>query len=96
MGIKKDYIRENADGTVTITLVKGYVPSGTSSAVQEVTMREPMVRDQQVAQIQGGGDNGEMEVNLLATLIGVSPAEIMTMTSRDYGRLQAGYNFFMD
>lgn len=96
MKAKKDYLKQNTDGTVTITLVKGYTPTGTNSAVQEMTMREPMVRDQQAARLQGGGDDADMELALLASLTGVTPQELAEMTSRDYQRVQQAYGFFMD
>ncbi len=93
---KKTFIEEKNDGSLVITLHTGYEPAGTTSRVQEVKMREPMVRDQQTARLQGGGDVGETEMLLLAAVTELSPAELATLTARDYSRLQEGYNFFMD
>lgn len=93
----KPYIKENEDGSaITITLKKGYTPAGTSSFVQQVEMREPMVADQQRARVQGNGDDVTAEAALLASVTGLTPDELFTMTARDYARVQAGYNHFMD
>lgn len=90
------FIKENTDGGVTITLHTGYSPAGTDARVKEIEMREPMVKDQLIARKQGNGDDGEMETALLSSLTSLTPEEIMSLTARDYKRIQDGYNFFMD
>jgi len=88
------FVKETAEG-VTITLQKGYLPAGTDVRVTEVDMREPMVKDQMIARKQAA-DDAEMETALLCSLTGLLPTELESLTARDYARIQAGYNFFMD
>ena len=91
----KKYLKETPEG-VTITLQKGYAAAGTNTMITEVQMREPMVKDQMIARKQSNGDDVEMETFLLCSLTGLTPAELETLTARDYARIQAGYGFFMD
>jgi len=91
-----DFIKEKEDGTgVIITLHTGYLMIGTDTRLKEVEMREPMVKDQMAIR-KISNDDVVREQSLLASLTGLTPAEFETMTARDYARVQAGYNFFMD
>ena len=91
----KPYLKDNGD-TVVVTLKKGYLATGTTSRVQEVTVREPMVTDQMAARKQGNGDDAETELVLIASLTGMTPDEIMTLTANDYARISQAVGFFID
>lgn len=88
------FVKETSEG-VTITLQKGYLPAGVDTRVTEIEMREPMVKDQMIARKQAS-DDAEMETVLLCALTGLQPSELESLSARDYARVQAGYNFFMD
>lgn len=88
------FVTETATG-VKIVLHKGYTPAGTDARVTELEMREPMVKDQMIARKQAT-DDADMETALLCSLTGLTPDELASLSARDYGRIQAGYNFFMD
>lgn len=75
-----DFLHENADGSLLITLRGG----GT------LTMREPTVADQLAAK----GDGQHAEISLVGNLLGLAPDEIKAMTSRNYLRVQAGLKHF--
>lgn len=75
-----DFLSENDDGSLTITLRNG----------GKVTMREPTVADQLAAK----GDGQHAEISLAGNLCGLAPDEIKAMTSRNYLRVQAGLKHF--
>lgn len=87
----KQHIKENADGTVTVTLRKGIDVDGAS--VKALTMREPIVADQIAAQSAPGGNAGA-EVALIANLSQMTPDDIKKLTLHDYGRAQDALVFF--
>jgi phage FluMu protein gp41 len=80
-----DYIKTNADGSVTVTLAAGIDISG--ARVKVVTMREPTVADQIAAQ-EIKGTAAAQEVALIANLAQITPDEVKGMTLRDYRRVQ--------
>lgn len=90
----KDYLKDNGD-TVKVTLKKGYLATGTNSRVMEVEVREPMVTDQMAARKQGS-DDAEVEMALVATLTGLTPDEVLTLSANDYGRISQAVAFFID
>lgn len=83
----------NEDGSLQVTLKKGLQIDGTR--VTEVTMREPMLRDQlQAAKaVQNVEDR---EIYIIALLLGQAPNDIETISSADWNRLQIAYGFFID
>ncbi|WP_127110354.1 phage tail assembly protein [Pararhodobacter zhoushanensis] len=88
-----EYIEKNADGSVTVTLAKGYVRDG--ATVMTLAMREPTVGDQLAAETVNPRA-GEQEVALFANLASCTPAEIRGLTMKDYGRVQDAYRGFLD
>ncbi len=90
-----DYIKENADGTITITLSKPFEVNGEQHAA--VTMREPLVKDQLAVSSRNGIKNGaNFELALFAQLCDFAPEDFQNMTMKNYGRLQKGYGFFTE
>jgi hypothetical protein len=89
---KPDWFKAG-EGFVDITLSR---PADVGGAkVSQVRMREPMVRDQQ-AMAKMDGDNVDKEINFFANLCGLIPDDISALPMRDYSRLQAAYNSFID
>lgn len=84
------YIKEGADGSLTVTLVRGLEISG--SNVTSLTLREPSLDDQLVS--QKVGDDAEAEVALIANLAEVAPGDLRTLKMRDFLRLQTALGFF--
>jgi tail assembly chaperone E/41/14-like protein len=84
------YIKEGADGALTVTLVRGLQVSG--AKVSTLTLREPSLDDQLVS--QKAGDNAEAEVALIANLAEVSPDDLRALKMRDFLRLQEALGFF--
>ena len=60
----------------------------------ELTMREPLVRDQFDAQKQGK-EAAETEKYLFARLTNIPPDDLEAMTMRDYAKLQGAYANFL-
>lgn len=77
-----EYISENQDGSLSITMRNGSI----------IAMREPTVADQLAAK----GEGHQSEINLVGNLCGLAPDEIRAMTSRNYLRLQTGLKHFFD
>ena len=77
-----------------IALAAGFDRGG--ERLRQVTMREPTVNDTLAAQKAGGGKSGQVEIALLANLCEMSPAEVGSLTMRDYGRLQDALRDFTD
>lgn len=84
------YIAEGADGSLTVTLVRGLEISG--AKVTSLTLREPSLDDQLVS--QKVGDNAEAEVALIANLAEVAPSDLRGLKMRDFLRLQEALGFF--
>lgn len=76
-----------------IKLQSGVEISG--ALVKTITMREPTVGDAIAAQ-DYKGNSAAQEVAYIANLCEVSPAEIQSMTMRDYKRLQDALAAFTD
>lgn len=85
------HIKENDDGSVTVTLIKGIDVDG--AKVKTLTLREPTVADQLAAQSAPGGNAGA-EVALIANLSQMTPDDIKKLTLRDYSRAQDALVFF--
>jgi hypothetical protein len=84
------YITEGADGSMTVTLARGFNVSGAKT--NELTLREPSLADQLTSQKLG--TSAESEVALLANLAEVSPDDLRGLKMRDYQRLQEALGFF--
>lgn len=78
-----EYLQENDDGSFNITLRKPLQTNGAS--VGFLRMREPTVADQLAA---NKGSDAERETSMVANLCSVTPAEIRSLTLRDYRRVQ--------
>lgn len=90
-----DYIKENDDGSLEVTLKKPHSFSGEERTV--VTMREPTVDIQLNARkIAGKPDAAAVEMAQFALLCDCAPGDFKNMTMRDYTRLQTAYTFFID
>lgn len=87
----KEFIKDNQDGTITITFARPHEVNG--EQVAAVTMREPLVEDQLAVQGAGGA---MFELRLFAQLCDFAPDDFKKMTMKNYTRLQAGYSFFVD
>lgn len=94
MGAKKEaWLKENADGSLTITLSKPLEVNG--AQLQELTMREPTV-DDQVASNEVRGSDVVKETTLFANLCEIPPNDLRRLKLRDYMRLQAAFGNFID
>jgi len=89
----KEFIKDNQDGTITITLSKPHDVNG--EQVAAVTMREPLVEDQLTIQARSGS-GATFELALFAQLCDFAPDDFKKMTMKNYTRLQAGYSFFVE
>ena len=89
----KDWVKANADGSVTVNLTKPIDING--AKVSSVTMREPTLSDHVVSSEVRGSDLTK-EISLFSNLCTISPADLQLLPMRDYMRLQAAYagNFF--
>ncbi len=90
---KMDFLKQNADGSVTIGLTRGFVRDG--AQINAVTMREPTVGDQ-IAAEAAGATNAAREIALFGALCQLTPAEVTSIKMKDYGRLQVAYRGFLD
>lgn len=79
MSDRPDYITENEDGSVAITLLNG----------RTLTMREPTVEDQLATK----GSDAEREITLVANLCALSPTEVKSLSLKNYRRVQAALVF---
>ena len=82
-----DWLKENDNGSVTVTLSRGIDIDG--ATVKAITLREPTVADQIAAQ-EVKGSAAAQEVALIANLAQLTPDDIKRLSLRDYGRLQSG------
>lgn len=89
---KPTYLHEG-EGFVDITLSRPMDVDG--AKVTKIRLREPTV-DDQLAMEESKGSDAKKEVNLLASLCMVSPADIGKLPLRDYKRLQVGLQTFID
>lgn len=93
-----DYIAENSDRSLLITLSRAYTLNG--KEVGSITLREPTVKDQKLFASSSEGNQKqamEMEAKLLAHLSGeLAPDDFDAFALRDYRRLQEAFSFFID
>lgn len=89
----KDWLKENADGSVDVTLRKPLEMAG--AKVGFLRMREPTVDDQIAASAIKGSD-AEKEIALISNLCSVAPSDLRTMTLRDYRRVQEAFVGFTE
>lgn len=85
------YLKEK-DGFVDVTLVKPETVNG--QKVSTLRVREPIVSDGENA--RAAKDDAAFEINLIANLCEVTPAEVRAMSLRNYARLQAAVELFTD
>lgn len=78
-----------AGDSVTVNLTRPSEANGVR--VDKLSLRAPTVRDMRTAQQTGGEDDEQREMNLFASLAGVSTKDLEGLTLKDYTRLQAGY-----
>lgn len=89
----EQWMKENDDGSVTVTLSRPLEVNGAKLAT--LTMREPLVRDH-VAARKSKGDAEDQEISLFANLCEVAQDDIQGLRAKDYARLQAVYLGFLD
>ena len=88
------YLKINEDESVTIDFSdRPATIDGT--AVKSLTMREPTVDDQLIAD-KAANSRGEQEVILFASLTEQNPEAIRSLKLRQYTRLQDAYGVFTD
>lgn len=87
------WLKENADGSLTIQLSKPLDVNGAST--QELVMREPTLNDQVVSNEVRGNDVLK-EITLFANLCTVTPDDLRRLKLRDYMRLQVAFGNFID
>ncbi len=93
MSTKKDYFKDNGDGTMTITLSRGFELNG--AVITEFTMREPTVGDQITASETKGSESTK-DLQLFANLCEIAPADLRRLPLRDYTRVTAAFANFID
>lgn len=64
------------------------------SALNEVTLREPLVRDR-IAFSKDRGSEEEKEARMIALLCNLSEQDIWQLTTADYAQLLDAFNVFM-
>lgn len=90
---KPEWLEEQDDGSLKITLAKGLNVDGTKVAA--ITMREPTVEDQ-LAASEAKGSDAVREITMFANLCQIAPADIRTLSMRDYKRVQHAFMDFTD
>lgn len=88
-----EWMKQNADGSVDITLSRPADIGGAKTSA--VRMREPTVGDQEVASAMEGTDAAR-EISVFANLCQLAPDDIRKLPLRDYKRLQTAYLGFID
>lgn len=81
------------EGAATITLSRPFELDGVK--MTHLEMREPSVNDQLALDARAGSD-AVKEVALLADLVGITPTDVGRLPLRDYRRLLAAYQGFVD
>jgi len=64
------------------------------SALNEVTLREPLVRDR-IAYSKDRGSEEEKEARMIALLCNLGEQDIWLLTAADYAQLLDAFNVFM-
>jgi len=80
------------EGAAQVTLSRPLEIDG--AKVKVLSMREPTVDDQLVAEKYGNG--GEADKMYMANLCQVAPDDIGRLPLRDFKRLQEAFGFFID
>ncbi len=88
-----EYLNENDDGSVDITLHKKVDIMGAKVAV--LRMREPTVEDQLIMEATKGTD-AIKEMTFVSNLCGVTLDDVKKLTTRDYNRVQKAFSVFKD
>lgn len=88
------WLSENSDGSMTIKFDDRPLKID-GAEVKSINMREPTVQDQLTAS-QGTTGAADAEITLIANLCEQAPDTIKAITSRQYRRLQAALQVFMD
>lgn len=84
---------EQQQGHIDITLSRPIEFGGVKAS--SVRLREPTVGDHLAAQAVKGTD-AEMEIALIANLCMLTPADIHTLPIRDFNKIQAAMQGFLD
>lgn len=93
MAKTSEWLKQNEDGSVDITLSKPATING--AQVSFLRMREPTVADQLAAK-SAGADAKDVELAMFANLMETTPADLHRLKLRDYSRLQAAFMGFID
>ena len=88
-----EYLTENDDGSVTVTLSRPISIAG--SEVGALRVREPSVEDL-LRSSKATGSDEEKEIHTFADLCEITPQDIKQLKYRDYTRLQKAYGLFTD
>lgn len=64
------------------------------SVMEQVSMREPLVRDR-IAHSKDRGNDEEKEARMIAQLCSLSEQDIWKLTAADYAQLLDAFNVFM-
>ncbi|WP_202301549.1 phage tail assembly protein [Dryocola clanedunensis] len=77
-------------------VIKLYSPVSLESGnlLEQVTMREPLVRDR-IVHSKDRGNEEEKEARMIALLCNLSEQEIWLLTAADYAQLTDAFNVFM-
>lgn len=86
---KTDFIKEG-EGFADITFAKPATING--EEVTGIRMREPTVADLKAAHVVK--DDAAREVTIFANLCDCTPADIDSLTLRNYGRMQKAFELF--
>ena len=93
MAKHEDYLKQNDDGSVDVTLSRPLTIDGAQVSV--VRLREPTVDDLLAGEeIKGSAAN--REVQIFANLAEISTGDIRRLPARDYNRMQRAYGLFID
>lgn len=87
-----EYLRET-DAGIEITFNNPAEIAG--AKVSKLVMREPTVRDMEIAQ-SGAGSDAAKEVQLLANLLGLGADDVRGLTLRNHKRVQEAFANFTD
>ena len=77
------------DGIATVALSRPSEANGVK--VDQLTLREPTVREMRAATLQGGSNEEEQEMVLFCSLASIGRADLEGLLMRDYRRLQTAY-----
>ena len=77
------------EGIATVALSRPSQANGIQ--VDQLTLREPTVREMRAATLQGGTNEEEQEMVLFCSLASIGRADLEGLLMRDYRRLQTAY-----